>query len=170
MKSSSGVATALFLATSMQVAFAEPQQVPMVRLEAQVDIAAAAGDVWTELTSGPGLVRWSPVWKSPANAKLELAHVGDHLELVDEWGNHGTSVVTHFDVRKELRTANDPDDGSYVCRSSFVLAPAAALTHVRWIEQYSDPSSAADLQATAQKVNAGMQKSLLVLKNLAEKK
>jgi hypothetical protein len=137
------------------------ERITMVRLESRVEITAPAAIVWARLTRGADLAACFPVWKAPENAERTLAAPGDRLEFTDEWGNRGLSVVTFVASGQELRIADEPLDGSYVCQTRFVLeASGSGRTLLRWIESYSDESSPEDQAATAAKVRAGMEKAL----------
>lgn len=157
--------------TAASPSFAEMKQIPVVRLEASTEVAAAPEAVWTFLTAGKNYVTWCPEWASPTNAKLNISKVGDVLDFTDEWGNGGRSIVTFLSAGKELRVSHEPNDGSYVCQARVVLSPTAAGgTTVRFIEQYTDESPAADLQATAARVETGLKETLTRVKNAVEKK
>ena len=163
--------TAFILTTALaQAASADMKQIPVVRLESSIDVAAAPQAVWSYLTSGRNYVTWCPRWAAPANAKLNLTKVGDVLDFKDEWGNGGRSIVTFYAAGKELRVSHEPDNGSYVCQARVVLTPSGNMTNVKFVEQYTDESSAADLQATAAKVEAGMKETLANVKKAVEKK
>jgi hypothetical protein len=137
------------------------ERITMVRLESRVEIPAPSAKVWARLVRGADLAACWPVWNVPENAQRTLAAAGDRLEFQDEWGNRGLSSVTFFAPGEQLRIANDPTDGSYVCQTRFILETAGSGgTALRWIESYSDESSPEDQAATAAKVLAGMEKSL----------
>ncbi|MGH2571540.1 MAG: hypothetical protein ACRDGR_09955 [bacterium] len=158
-----GCAVALAIAgTAAGAANALAQErITLVRLESRVEIPAPSAKIWARLVRGADLAACWPVWSVPENAERTLAAAGDRLQFTDEWGNQGISVVTFVAPGEQLRIANDPTDGSYLCRTSFVLEPAGSgRTVLRWIESYSDESSAADQAATAAKVQAGMEKTL----------
>ena len=158
----------LLLATPPRAARADYKQVPVVRHTLQAEIAAPPAVVWARLTQGKNLVTWCPVWKSPRNAKVALARVGDTLDYTDEWGNGGRSVVTYLVREKELRVAHEPNDGSYLCQAKVVLTPKGNATVVRYVESYTDESAAPDLDATAKKMEAEMSATLAALKSSAE--
>ena len=147
---------------------ANVKQVPVVRIHAQTTVAATPAAVWRELTSGKSLVTWCPVWKSPGNAKMNLSKVGDVLDYTDEWGHGGRSIVTYLIRDKELRIAHEPNDGSYLCQAKINLSPSGAGTAVHYTEQYTDESAPQDLEATAQKMQAEMDRTLAALKKAAE--
>lgn len=149
-------------------AHAGTRSVPMMRLTASTDIAAPPAAVWSAVTTGKNLVTWCPVWKSPRNAAVSLAKVGDVLDFTDAWGNGGRSIVTFLAKDKEIRVAHEPNDGAYVCQARFTIAPAAAGSRVTWLEQYTDESAAKDAEATAAKTQAEMAAGLAALKKLAE--
>lgn len=158
------------LAISAGSAFAEWKQIPVVRLTSEADIAAPPVAVWTYLTTGKNLVTWCPVWKNASNAKVTIAKVGDVLDFTDEFGNGGRSVVTYLDRGKELRVSHEPTNGSYMCQAKLILAPRGAMTHVTYVEQYTDESKAEDLQATAGKMEGEMAATMAALKKAVERK
>ena len=158
----------VLLAMGVSTARAGYQQVPVVRHTVQMEIAAPPSVVWARLTQGKNLVTWCPVWKNPSNAKVSLAKVGDVLDYTDQWGNGGRSVVTYFSPSKELRIAHEPNDGSYLCQAKITLSPKGNATIVRYVEQYTDESSPADLDATAKKMESEMSATLASLKKSAE--
>jgi uncharacterized protein YndB with AHSA1/START domain len=166
MKSmTAGLVAALLLAAP---AGAGMKQLPMVRLVAESEVAAPPAAVWNWLTQGKNLVTWCPAWKSPANARVNLAKVGDVLDFTDSWGNGGRSVVTFLEAPRELRVAHEPNDGSYVCQARISLAAGGAGTRVTWTEQYTDESSEADRAATAAKTADEMTRTLAALKQGVE--
>lgn len=146
------------------------KQVPVVRHTSEVDIKATPAAIWTRLTAGKNLATWCPVWKAPANARITLTKVGDVLDFTDEWGNGGRSVVTYLARNKELRVVHEPSNGSYLCQAKLVLEPKGAVTHVTFVEEYTDESKAEDLKATAEKMEAEMGATLAALKKAAEGK
>ena len=156
------------LTMGVATARAEYKQVPVVRHTVELEIAAPPGAVWARLTQGKSLVTWCPVWKNPANAKATLAKVGDVLDYSDQWGNGGRSVVTYLAPSKELRIAHEPNDGSYLCQAKITLTPKGTGTVVRYVEQYTDESAPADLDATAKKMESEMAATLASLKKSAE--
>ena len=107
----------------------ESTQVPVVRLHASIEVRAPASAVWAQITSGANLVTWCPMWKSPANAKVNLTHVGAVLEFTDEWGNGGRSVVTYLAPGREIRVAHEPTRGDYMCQAKLISNPRPAA---RW--------------------------------------
>jgi hypothetical protein len=161
---------ASLVAVAVAPARAEWKQVPVVRLTSSVDVKAPPSAIWAQVTTGKNLVTWCPVWKNPANAKLTLTKVGDVLDYTDEWGNGGRSVVTYLSRNQEIRIAHEPTNGSYICQAKLVLEPKGAMTHVTYVEQYTDESKAEDLQATAGKMEAEMGAALAALKKAAEVK
>ena len=56
-----------------------------------------------------------------------------------------------------------------MCQARVTLAAAGAGTRVRYVEQYSDESAAADRDATAKKTTADLQSALAALKRNAER-
>ena len=164
------VFTAALVASAVAPAGAEWKQVPVVRLTSEVDVKAPPSAIWAQMTMGKNLVTWCPVWKSPANARISLTKVGDVLDFTDEWGNGGRSVVTYLARNKEIRIAHEPANGSYMCQAKLSLEPRGAMTHVTYVEQYTDESKAEDLQATAGKMEAEMGASLAALKKAVEVK
>jgi hypothetical protein len=175
MKRSAAAATVLALALVTTVshggeARAEEKRITLVRLESHVEIAAGSPQVWAHLTRGADLATCWPVWSAPENAGRVLAAPGDRLAFTDEWGNGGLSIVTFVAEGKELRIADEPDDGSYICQTRFLLEAAGAnRTILTWVESYSDESPAEDQAATAAKVRAGMEKTLAEFASLAGK-
>lgn len=151
-------------------AIAAWKQVPVVRLTSETDIAAPAAAVWTHLTAGKNLVTWCPVWKTPANARAGIAKVGDVLDYTDEWGNGGRSIVTYLVRNRELRVTHEPTNGSYMCQAKILLEARGAVTHVTYVEQYTDESKPADLEATAGKMEGEMSATLAALKKAVERK
>jgi uncharacterized protein YndB with AHSA1/START domain len=145
------------------------QQIPVVRLTVQTQVAAPPAAVWSYITTGKNLVTWCPMWKDAKNSKVNLSKVGDSLDFMDQWGNGGRSVVTYIDPNKELRIAHEPQDGSYVCQAKLILEPSGDGTIVHYVEQYTDESSPEDLKATAAKMEAEMQETLAAVKKGAEK-
>jgi hypothetical protein len=121
------------------------------------------------MTEGKNLVTWCPVWKSPGNAKIALAKVGDVLDFTDEWGHGGRSVVTYLARDRELRVAHEPNDGSYVCQAKTVLTPKGNTTVVDYWEQYSDESTPANRAATMSKMESELNRTLANLKSAVEK-
>ena len=147
---------------------ADSEMVTVVRLSDSIEIAAPPAKVWAAMTGGD--LSWCPYWKGDANKGHKLSKVGDVLEFKDEWGNGGSSVVTYFEPDVELRIANEPDDGSYMCQSRLVLEEMEGATTVTYIEQYTDESSDEDMEATANSMEAAITKTLMTLKRVAEKK
>ncbi|OGF13599.1 MAG: hypothetical protein A2W00_07860 [Candidatus Eisenbacteria bacterium RBG_16_71_46] len=149
---------------------ADHQQVPMVKIQLEQEIAAPPAAIWAHMTSGKSLVTWCPVWKSEKNAAVNLARVGDVLDFTDEWGNGGRSVVTYLSKEKELRVAHEPNDGSYLCQAKLTLVPKGGTTIVRYLEQYTDESPAKEMEATQAKTEGEMRQTLMALKKQVEKK
>lgn len=160
----------LFLSASAGPVRAEIHQVTTIRIHSQVRIDAGAAATWRSLTQGSHFASWMPEWKQPRNARINLVRVGDWLDSVDDWNNKGRSVVTYLSRDRELRLANDPLDGSFMCQTKFLLNSDGAGTTVQLIEQYTDEGSATDARATAAKVQAGMDRSLQSLKAAVEKR
>lgn len=163
-------ATAAMLAAIASVSVAAHTQVPVMRFHAQTDVAAPAGAVWTQLTSGKNLVTWCPVWKSPKNAAVNIVKVGDVLDFTDQWGGGGRSVVTYLVKGKELRVAHEPNKGDYICQAKLMLTPTASGTRVDYWEQYTDESAPKDMEATAAKMETDMSAMLAAMKQGCEKK
>ena len=163
------MAAALSLA-SASVAAASWKQVPVVRHEAEVEVAAPPAAVWAYVTSGRNFVTWCPQWKSAKNAAHSIVKVGDVLDYMDEWGHGGRSIVTYLAKDKELRVAHEPDDGSYICQAKFVLTPTPRGTRVLFWDQYTDESPAKDLQATAEKMRVEIDQTVAAIKKGVEKK
>lgn len=147
----------------------ESTQVPVVRLHASIEVRTPASAVWAQITSGANLVTWCPMWKSPANAKVNLTHVGAVLEFTDEWGNGGRSVVTYLAPGREIRVAHEPTRGDYMCQAKLILEPSPRGTLVHYWDQYTDESPPADLAATRKKTEAATESMLAALKKAAEK-
>ena len=160
----------LVTTAAASAAFAEHSQVPVMRFHSQVEVAATPAAVWAWMTQGRNMVTWCPQWKAPANARMSITKVGDVLDYMDEWGNGGRSVVTYMVVNKELRIAHEPNKGDYMCQAKFVLEPMGARTRVHMWEQYTDESTPADMQATAQKMETEFSGTLAALKKGVEKK
>jgi uncharacterized protein YndB with AHSA1/START domain len=158
-----GTLVAIALLAGFAPAGAEPQQVPVMRLTAESEIAASPDQVWDYMTKGKNLVTWCPYWKSAENTKVDLHAVGDVLDYTDDWGNGGRSIVTYLDPDKELRVAHEPSDGSYMCQSKLLLSPAGKGTKVVYIEQYTDESGPDDRKATAAKMQASIEATLAAL-------
>lgn len=150
---------------------ADSELVTVVRLTDGVEIAAPPATVWKTLTTGKSLVTWCPMWKSDANAKVDLTKVGDSLAFMDDWGNGGRSIVTYIDPDHELRVAHEPNDGSYMCQARVILEPSGDNgTALTYVEQYTDESSKEDREATTTQMQDEMAKTLASLKKLAETK
>lgn len=160
----------LCLVAFVPAARAAQKQIPVMRIEVEQEMAASPATVWTHLTTGRNLVTWCPVWKGAKNVTVHIAKVGDVLDYSDPWGHSGRSVVTFVASGKELRVAHEPSDGSYMCQSRFTLTPKGAGTLVKYVEQYTDESSPADMAATAGKMDAGLRGELAPLKKAVEKK
>lgn len=159
---------ALLLVAPPNAVRAAYKQIPVVRHTVETEIAAPAAAVWMQLTQGKNLVTWCPVWQSALNAKVSLGRVGDTLDFTDQWGNGGRSIVTYLARGKELRVAHEPNDGSYLCQAKIVLTPKGNATRVQYVEAYTDESAPADLEATANKLQASMGTMLAALKKAAE--
>ncbi len=162
--------SAVLLLAFESTAMAEHTRVPVVRVHAQAQIAAPPAAVWAWMTQGKNLVTWCPQWKAPANAKASITKVGDVLDYADEWGNGGRSIVTYMVKGKELRVTHEPNKGDYMCQAKFILEPVGTGTRVHLWDQYTDESSATDMQATAQKMDAELANTLVALKKGVERK
>src|SRR5438105_8865041 len=127
-----GVLVIALAGTLMSPATAEMKQIPAIELHARTVIAAPPAHVWGALTTGRNFATWCPLWKAPANMRVNLAHVGDVVRFTDEWNNSGRSVVTYLVPERELRVAHEPDDGSYLCRARVTLTPGAGGTLVQF--------------------------------------
>jgi len=148
---------------------AEMKQIQTARLHSQAHVDAAAAPIWAYAIRGSNFEEWMPLWNRPRNARINLVKVGDWLHFIDEWNNKGRSVVTYIERNKELRLANDPDDGSFMCQVKLTLEPdAGGGTMVHLYEQYTDEGPAGEFNATAQKVQAGMDRALKSLKTEME--
>jgi len=157
------IPVAIAVLVSAALVRAEPQQVPVMRLTAESEIAASPTQVWNYMTKGKNLVTWCPYWKSADNTKVDLHAVGDVLDYTDDWGNGGRSIVTYLDAGKELRVAHEPSDGSYMCQSRLLLSEAGKGTKVVYVEQYTDESGPDDRKATAAKMQEAMEATLAAL-------
>ena len=164
------ILSSVIVLAATPAAFADHTQVPVVRVHAQAQIAAPPTAVWAWMTQGKNLVTWCPQWKAPANAMASITRVGDVLEYTDEWGNGGRSIVTYMVKGKELRVAHEPNKCDYMCQAKFILEPVGAGTRVQLWDQYTDESPATDLQATAQKMETELARTLAALKRGVEGK
>ena len=115
------LALAASVLSLMHATYAAHQQIPVVRLVSEAQIAAPPAAVWASMTTGKNLVTWCPVWKSPSNARIAITKVGDVLDFTDEYGNGGRSVVTYLEKNKELRVSHEPSNGSYLCQAKLIL-------------------------------------------------
>jgi hypothetical protein len=100
--------------------------------------------------------------------------MGAVLDFVDEWNNRGRSVVTFSgssEVRgsSEIRFANEPTHGDYMCRTKIILTTIPQGTMVDLTEEYTDESAPGDFNATALKVQASLERSLAALKKAVGK-
>jgi uncharacterized protein YndB with AHSA1/START domain len=144
--------------------------IPLVRITQTTDVSARPEAVWAVLTTGRNMVTWCPLWKKPANAKVNLKRVGDVLDFTDAFGNDGRSVVTFLTPAKELRMVHEPTNGSYYCQARIQLEPnAAGGTTVTYRESYTDESDSNEMQATLKKVLSEMVVTLAALKRTVEK-
>jgi len=159
-----GLCALLCCAAFTGAARAEMKQIQTARLHSQLHVDAAAAPIWAYATRGSNFEEWMPLWNRPRNARINLVKVGDWLQFIDEWNNKGRSVVTYIERNKELRLANDPEDGSFMCQVKLTLDPDAQGTMVHLYEQYTDESPSGEFNATARKVQAGMDRSLRSLK------
>lgn len=148
---------------------AEVKQVMTAKIRSEISIHAPAAPIWLYATQGRNFAAWMPDWNQPRNATINLVKVGDWLDSVDEWNNRSRSVVTYADRNRELRIANDPLNGSFMCQTKLRLDPDAGGTRVQLTEQYTDESRPADFNATAMKMQAAMDRSLAALKAGVEK-
>ena len=147
---------------------AEMKQIQTARLHSQIHVDASQAAIWSYATRGANFVDWMPMWNRPRNAHVNLLRVGDWLDFVDEWNNRGRSVVTYVARNKEVRLANEPLDGSFLCQVKVMLEPEGRGTLVHLYEQYTDESPATEFSATAQKVQAAMDRALQSLKTEVE--
>ena len=144
--------------------------IPLVRITQTTEVSARPEAVWAVLTTGRNMVTWCPLWKKPANAKVNLKRVGDVLDFTDAFGNDGRSVVTYLAPAKELRMVHEPTNGSYYCQARIQLEPnAAGGTTVTYRESYTDESDSNEMQATLKKVLSEMVDTLAALKRSTEK-
>jgi hypothetical protein len=149
---------------------AEVKQVMTARIRSQISIQAPAAPIWLYATQGRNFAAWMPEWNQPRNAKINLVKVGDWLDSVDEWNNKGRSVVTFADRNREIRIANDPLNGSFMCQTRLRLDPGPEGTIAQLTEQYTDESQPADFSATALKMQAAMDRALAALKAGVERR
>jgi hypothetical protein len=156
--------------TTVASATVELKQIPVVCFHATAEVQAPATAVWSFMTQGKNFITWCPEWKNPSNASINLNRVGDWVDYTDQWGNNGRSVVTFMVRGKELRVAHEPNKGDFLCQAKMILEPGAKGTTVHYYEQYTDESQPADLEATAKKVAAEMERTLAALKARVEKK
>jgi len=147
---------------------AEMKQVQTAQVHSQLHVDAAAAPIWAYVTRGSNFEDWMPLWNRPRNARINLVQVGNWLQFIDEWNNKGRSVVTYIARNKEVRLANDPEDGSFMCQVKLLLEPDPHGTVVHLYEQYTDESPAGEFNATAQKVQAGLDRALRSLKTEVE--
>lgn len=134
-----------------------------------MEVKAPPAQVWAALTDGAKIQSWYPGWKGATGVK-SLTTVGASIAYKDEWGNPGKSVVLYAAKDKELRLANVPDDGSYVCQVKFKLEAKRTGTMVTVTDQYSDNLDVPLDKDTAAIAKASMMKYLAALKVAAEKK
>ncbi len=144
---------------------AEIEQIPVVRLSADTEVAATPEQVWNFMTSGKNLVTWCPYWKTPDNAKISITSVGDVLDFTDDWGNGGRSVITFLNAPTELRVAHEPTNGSYICQARLILEATESGTKVLYIEQYTDESTPEELESTAATMETAMRQTLETLRS-----
>jgi len=162
---------ALVMCLAAPAARADVKQVNLVRVQAQTRISCPAPAIWRDITDVRKLVRWMPEWNQPSNRRAPFLTMGSALDFVDEWNNRGRSVVTFVgssenrDTR-EIRFANEPTHGDYLCRMRISTTPAPQGTLVQLTEEYTDESGPADVKATAQKMQVSLERSLAALKAL----
>lgn len=149
---------------------AELKQIVTARLHSQIHIDASAPAIWNYATRGRNFDEWMPMWNQPRNARINLVAVGNWLRFVDDWNNKGRSVVTYLSRNKEVRLANDPEDGSFMCQVKLTLDLDGVGTIVHLYEQYTDESAPSEFNTTAQKVQASMDRSLKSLKTEVERR
>jgi hypothetical protein len=160
---------ALLVFLAAPAARAAMKPIMLVRVQAQTRISCPAPAIWRDITDGRRLARWVSVWNQPGNRRVSSLTVGSMLDFVDEWSNRGRSVVTFLgsgesrDTR-EIRFANEPARGDYLCRMKISTTPAQQGTMVQLTEEYTDESGPADVKATAQKMQASLERSLAALK------
>ena len=78
--------------------------------------------------------------------------------------------MTYLAKDRELRVAHEPTKGDYMCQAKIVLERSGPGTRVHLWEQYTDESSPADMQATAQKMETELASTLAALKKGLERK
>ena len=106
----------------------EVKQIPVVQFHAMTEVAAPAPAVWAFMTRGKNFVTWCPEWKNPKNVAINLVKVGDSVDLTDQWGNNGRSIVTYLVRNHELRVAHEPNKGDFLCQAKMILTPSASGT------------------------------------------
>jgi hypothetical protein len=162
---------ALVVCLAAPAARAEMKPIMLVRVQAQTRISCPAPAIWRDITDGRKLARWMPDWNQPSNRRVQVLTMGSALDFVDEWNNRGRSVVTFLgssesrDTR-EIRFANEPAHGDYLCRLKISTTRIQQGTMVQLTEEYTDESGPADAKATAQKMQASLERSLAALKAL----
>jgi len=165
LRLAAGIGALLVTAPAVFAAATPPARVNTMRLVAEADVNATPTAVWSWITTGKNLVTWCPVWKSAQNTKVQIDKVGDVLDFTDEWGNGGRSVVTFLTPGKELRVAHEPDNGKYMCQSKLMLSPTSStVTHVTYMEQYTEEQAADVADKNASGVQTQMQATLDALK------
>lgn len=151
-------------------ASAQVEQVPVMRITGEIEIAAPPGQVWGSIVSGESFVTWCPYWEGEANAKKTIKTVGTVLDFTDDWGNGGKSIVTFLKPNEEIRIAHEPSNGSYICQSKLMLSGSGDATRVVYVEQYTDESSEKDAKATAATMQESVNTALENLKKSVEGK
>src|SRR5436853_4648311 len=124
----------LFLCLAASFARAEVKQSTVVRVHAQTTISCPASAIMRDISDGGRLGRWVSVWNQPRNRGVHVTSVGSALDFVDEWNNRGRSVVTFSGSlsrnQSEIRFANEPTHGQYMCRTKVTLTSTAKGTLV----------------------------------------
>lgn len=97
--------------------------------------------------------------------------IGSVLDFVDEWNNRGRSVVTFAGLSEnphshEIRFTNEPTRGDYMCRTRITLTEDRHGTTVQLTEEYTDESTASDVNATARTMQSSLDRALAALKGL----
>ena len=164
--------TALFLVSGLWSGiFAQNlvvSKLALMTFQGGIEIKAAPSSVWAALTEPDKVQQWCPYWKT-GKITQPLSMVGQTVTYTDNWGSVGKSVVIFANKNTELRLANVPDDGSYVCQTRYILQAKGPNTLVTVTEQYSDKLDVPTDRDTAVQVKQEIEKYLPILKMVAEK-
>jgi len=159
----------LVLGGAVSPALAEPMvtKMALVTIETSTTVAAPPAQVWATLTDVAKAKIWCPYWAGEPGTG-SLAAVGKSLAYKDEYGNPGRSVVVFSDSGKQLRIAHVPDDGSYLCQTTFRLAADGSGTKLTVVEQYSDQMDVPLDKDTAASAKQAEDAYVTALKKMAE--